>query len=138
MRVRPLTDEDKARRHKASLAPRISVEDLEPLPDIPRRVARLDPAANPKHWPTTKPRHCGKTMIMRNGPYGQFYGCATYPRCKQTRPPSSVVHFAPNARRRESIALDAVSGNTRQHSVALRAPTADRAAHAGQSALNDL
>ena len=115
MRVRPLTDEDKARRHKASLAPRISVEDLEPLPDIPRRVARLDPAANPKHWPTTKPRHCGKTMIMRNGPYGQFYGCATYPRCnRRDHPlPWSISHLTlAVARASRSMRYREIQGNT--------------------------
>ncbi len=28
---------------------------------------------------------CGSTMILRNGPYGRFYGCSNYPRCKGTR-----------------------------------------------------
>ncbi len=28
---------------------------------------------------------CGEDMILRHGPYGQFYGCSRYPRCKGTR-----------------------------------------------------
>lgn len=24
---------------------------------------------------------CGGTLVLRNGRYGQFYGCANYPRC---------------------------------------------------------
>ena len=25
---------------------------------------------------------CGSTMILRNGKYGQFFGCSNYPKCK--------------------------------------------------------
>jgi very-short-patch-repair endonuclease len=27
---------------------------------------------------------CGISLVIRNGRYGQFYGCANYPRCRQT------------------------------------------------------
>lgn len=27
---------------------------------------------------------CGKTMVRRVGPYGDFYGCSGYPNCKAT------------------------------------------------------
>lgn len=26
--------------------------------------------------------HCGGTIVLREGPYGRFYGCSNYPRCK--------------------------------------------------------
>ena len=29
---------------------------------------------------------CGAKMVLRNGKYGKFYGCSTFPRCKQTQP----------------------------------------------------
>lgn len=28
---------------------------------------------------------CGKTMVIRHGPNGDFYGCSAYPKCKGTR-----------------------------------------------------
>jgi DNA topoisomerase-1 len=28
---------------------------------------------------------CGSPMIKRNGPRGEFWGCATFPKCKGTR-----------------------------------------------------
>ena len=28
---------------------------------------------------------CGATMVKRNGPRGEFWGCSTYPKCKGTR-----------------------------------------------------
>ena len=33
---------------------------------------------------TGKCPNCGADMILRNGKYGQFYGCSNYPRCKYT------------------------------------------------------
>ena len=27
---------------------------------------------------------CGKTLVLRNGKYGNFYGCSNYPKCKFT------------------------------------------------------
>ena len=29
---------------------------------------------------------CGKPMLLREGKYGQFYGCSNYPDCKNTKP----------------------------------------------------
>lgn len=29
---------------------------------------------------------CGNPLILRNGKYGKFWGCSTYPKCKFTRP----------------------------------------------------
>ena len=29
---------------------------------------------------------CGGKLVMRNGSYGQFYGCSNYPKCKFTKP----------------------------------------------------
>lgn len=26
--------------------------------------------------------HCGGKLLLRHGPYGRFYGCSNYPRCK--------------------------------------------------------
>ena len=28
---------------------------------------------------------CGSPMVKRNGRYGEFYGCSTYPKCRGTR-----------------------------------------------------
>ena len=28
---------------------------------------------------------CGGTMVLREGKYGQFFGCSRYPNCKGTR-----------------------------------------------------
>lgn len=28
---------------------------------------------------------CGKPLVLRNGKYGQFYGCSEYPKCKFTK-----------------------------------------------------
>ena len=28
---------------------------------------------------------CGSKMVVREGKYGQFFGCSLYPRCKGTR-----------------------------------------------------
>lgn len=28
---------------------------------------------------------CGNTLVLRNGKYGQFYGCSNYPNCKYTQ-----------------------------------------------------
>ena len=25
---------------------------------------------------------CGAPMVLRSGPYGKFYGCSNYPKCK--------------------------------------------------------
>ena len=27
---------------------------------------------------------CGGNLVLRNGKYGQFYGCSNYPKCKYT------------------------------------------------------
>ena len=27
---------------------------------------------------------CGAEMVLRNGKYGKFYGCSTFPKCRQT------------------------------------------------------
>jgi DNA helicase-2/ATP-dependent DNA helicase PcrA len=29
---------------------------------------------------------CGAEMVLRSGKFGQFWGCSTYPRCKNTKP----------------------------------------------------
>ena len=29
---------------------------------------------------------CGGNLVLRNGTYGQFYGCSNYPKCKYTHP----------------------------------------------------
>lgn len=29
---------------------------------------------------------CGGNLVIRNGKYGQFYGCSNYPKCKYTHP----------------------------------------------------
>lgn len=28
---------------------------------------------------------CGENMVYRKGPYGEFWGCSKYPKCKGTR-----------------------------------------------------
>ena len=33
----------------------------------------------------TKCPFCGSELVMRNGKYGQFWGCSTYPKCRFTR-----------------------------------------------------
>ena len=34
----------------------------------------------------TKCPFCGSELVLRNGKYGQFWGCSTYPKCRFTRP----------------------------------------------------
>lgn len=34
---------------------------------------------------------CGAETTMRSGPYGTFYGCSNYPRCKGSRKDNGVV-----------------------------------------------
>src|SRR5512139_998097 len=29
---------------------------------------------------------CGSEMVLRNGKYGQFWGCSGYPKCRNTKP----------------------------------------------------
>ena len=33
----------------------------------------------------TKFPYCGKPLVLRNGKYGQFWGCSAYPKCRFTR-----------------------------------------------------
>jgi hypothetical protein len=33
----------------------------------------------------TKCPYCGKPLVLRNGKYGQFWGCSAYPKCRFTR-----------------------------------------------------
>ncbi|MBR7181979.1 MAG: topoisomerase DNA-binding C4 zinc finger domain-containing protein, partial [Clostridia bacterium] len=28
---------------------------------------------------------CGKPLVLRNGSYGEFYGCTGYPKCRFTK-----------------------------------------------------
>lgn len=34
---------------------------------------------------------CGHPMVLKQGPYGRFWGCSTYPRCRHTLPMQSVL-----------------------------------------------
>lgn len=34
----------------------------------------------------TKCPFCGSSLVLRNGKYGQFWGCSTYPKCRFTKP----------------------------------------------------
>lgn len=34
----------------------------------------------------TKCPFCGSDLVLRNGKYGQFWGCSAYPKCRFTRP----------------------------------------------------
>lgn len=34
----------------------------------------------------TKCPFCGSDLVKRNGKYGTFWGCSSYPKCKFTRP----------------------------------------------------
>lgn len=34
----------------------------------------------------TKCPFCGSELVLRNGKFGRFWGCSTYPKCKFTRP----------------------------------------------------
>lgn len=38
--------------------------------------------------PVTCPE-CGALMHLRDGKYGAFYGCSTWPKCKATRDPET-------------------------------------------------
>lgn len=51
-------------------------------PTQPTTVSHISSSSSPSkpHCPK-----CGSTMILRNGPYGRFYGCSNYPRCRGTR-----------------------------------------------------
>lgn len=33
---------------------------------------------------------CGHKLVLRNGKYGQFYGCSNYPRCRYTHPQNNI------------------------------------------------
>ena len=35
---------------------------------------------------------CGGNLVLRNGKYGEFYGCSNYPKCKFTK--KNVVRYA--------------------------------------------
>lgn len=47
---------------------------------------------------------CGSEMRLREGRYGQFYGCSTWPKCKATRDVEgrSVEERMPSGRAREN------------------------------------
>ena len=45
----------------------------------------------PKEFLTGQPcPRCGRKMFLRNGRYGQFYGCSGFPYCKHTQPAVSI------------------------------------------------
>jgi len=35
---------------------------------------------------------CGQPYVLRKGPYGYFYGCSAYPKCKGTRQLTNAEH----------------------------------------------
>lgn len=51
------------------------------LENIQRNKARRDAAVASGKCPL-----CGKALVLRNGPYGSFYGCSGYPNCKYKLP----------------------------------------------------
>jgi very-short-patch-repair endonuclease/muconolactone delta-isomerase len=63
------------------------------LGDATRRRWTVPPrqALRPRSYYRPRPAQrsggcsCGGRWVLRNGPYGQFYGCSNYPRCKRTR-----------------------------------------------------
>jgi len=64
-----------------------SVEDHErDCPQNPSPAMRF-PAWKPakKSFGAKCPK-CGMLMVLREGPYGQFWGCCGFPTCKQTMP----------------------------------------------------
>lgn len=48
-----------------------------------RRATQKPTERKPKY---PGPCPCGDKFVLRSGPYGRFYGCARFPRCKETRP----------------------------------------------------
>jgi hypothetical protein len=60
------------------------IKDLNALPE-PDRVAILDEITANDYTTPTCPR-CDVKMVERKGPTGFFWGCRSYPRCRQTFP----------------------------------------------------
>lgn len=64
------------------------------LDDIRSMVNKLQPLTNKddaekkQHIENIQSRcpFCGSELVLRNGKYGRFWGCSTYPKCKFTRP----------------------------------------------------
>lgn len=70
------TQQDEVYNTLCNYRDRYSVSEEEHLQDIYKMQS--DIAAN------ICPR-CGGKLILRNGKYGQFYGCSNYPKCKFTK-----------------------------------------------------
>lgn len=53
----------------------------EHLDNVYRNKERRDEAVANGRCP-----RCGGNLVLRNGKYGQFYGCSNYPKCSYTHP----------------------------------------------------
>lgn len=53
----------------------------EHLDNVYRNKKRRDEAVSNGRCP-----RCGGNLVLRNGKYGQFYGCSNYPKCSYTHP----------------------------------------------------
>ena len=88
-------------RIEQEIGNRLSVEDInnifvrltQDVTDYPsirsdhiRNVQRIKAEKyHEQHFNSTACPRCGFPLVLRNGQYGQFYGCSRYPSCKYTR-----------------------------------------------------
>lgn len=64
-----------------------SFAEIEAMASSLRRLARISDAEKAQHVDDIKTKcpFCGSDLILREGKYGPFWGCSTYPKCRFTR-----------------------------------------------------
>ena len=54
--------------------------------EVDRKEHKVNVRQNQERWDATvangKCPRCGGDLVLREGKYGQFYGCSNYPKCK--------------------------------------------------------
>lgn len=63
-------------------------DDIQSMADKLRPFTNKDTAEKQQHIENIQSKcpFCGSELVLRNGKYGRFWGCSTYPKCKFTRP----------------------------------------------------
>ena len=58
-----------------------------PTTNKPAKKKTARSGGGPARVPVTQATcNCGGRWVMRSGPYGKFFGCSRFPRCRRTRP----------------------------------------------------
>lgn len=62
--------------------------DIKAMANKLQSLTNKDAAEKQQHIENIKNKcpFCGSELVLRNGQYGRFWGCSTYPKCKFTRP----------------------------------------------------